>query len=51
MNDAVNGDAAIYRPNNNKKTTSKFFKYKTKIMGSTTADDNMLYAKVVVPLK
>ena len=37
--------------NNNKTTTSKFFDNKTKIIGSTPNNNNILNAKVVVPLK
>ena len=31
--------------------TSKSFEYKTKVIGSTTDDKNILDAEVVVPLK
>ena len=37
--------------NNNKKITSKSFKYKTKLIGSTPNNNNILDAEVVVPLK
>ena len=37
--------------NNNKTTTSKSFKYKTKIIGITPNNENRLNAEVVVPLK
>ena len=37
--------------NNNKKTISKYFKYKTKIIGITPDNANRLKAEVVVPLK
>ena len=35
----------------NKTITSKSFKYKTKLTGSTPNNNNMLDSKVVVPLK
>ena len=44
-----NGDN--YRINNNRTTASKSFKYKTKIVGSTSNDINILDAEVVVLLK
>ena len=37
--------------NNNKKTISKYFKYKTKIIGITPDNANRLKAEVLVPLK
>ena len=37
--------------NNNTTTTSKSFKYKTKIIGITPNNENRLNAEVVVPLK
>ena len=37
--------------NNNKTATSKYFESKTKIIGSTPADDNKLDTEVAVPLK
>ena len=43
-----NNDAGNYRINNKK---SKSLEYKTKITGGTTADNNILDAEVVVPLK
>ena len=46
-----NNDANNYRTNNNKTATSKFFQYKTKVIGRTPNDNNILDAKVVVPLK
>ena len=45
-----NNTAGNYRINNNK-TTSKSFKHKTKIIGSTTANNSRLDAEVVVPVK
>ena len=55
--DEVNGDASEnndadnYRINCNETTTSKFFEYKAKIIGTTPAADNILDTEVVVPLK
>ena len=46
-----NNDANNDRTNNNKTTTRKSFDYKTKIIGSTSDNDNRLNAEVVVPLK
>ena len=43
-----NNDAGNYRINNKK---SKSLEYKTKITGGATADDNILDAEVLVPLK
>ena len=37
--------------NNNKTITSKPFEYKTKLIGSTSKNHNVLDAEVVVPLK
>ena len=53
VNDDVNenNDANNFRINNNKTTTSKFFEYKTKLIGSTPNNDSRLGAEVVVPLK
>ena len=53
--DEINGDAnenngANNRINNNKTITSKSFEYKTKLIGSTPNDNNILDAEVVVPL-
>ena len=39
------------KANNNKAITSKFFEYKTKIIGKTPDDNNTLDSKVAVPLK
>ena len=51
-NDAnENNEAGNYRINNYKTTTSRSFQYKTKIIGSATADNNMLDTKVAVALK
>ena len=36
---------------NNRKTTSKSFEYKAKVIGRTPDDNNTLDAEVVVPLK
>ena len=46
-----NNDADNYRINDNKTITSKSFKYKTKIIGKTVSNNNILNAEVVVPLK
>ena len=52
VNDNANeNNAANNRINNNKTTTSKFFEYKTKIIGRKPADNNTLDTEVVVPLK
>ena len=45
-----NNEADIYRINNSKTKTSKFFKYNTKMIGSAP-DYNALDTKFVVPLK
>ena len=37
--------------NNNKTITRKYFEYKTKIIGSTLKNNNMLDEEVVVPLR
>ena len=39
------------RINNNKTTAGKYFKYKTKIIGNTPNDNDILDADIVVPLK
>ena len=51
VNDASNenNDAGNYRINNNKTTTRKSFECKTKIIGSTPADNNTLDTEVVLP--
>ena len=46
-----NNPAGNYRINNNKTKTSKSFKSKTKLIGSTPNKNNMLNAEVVVLLK
>ena len=53
INDSANenNDANNYRKNNNKTTTNKFFEYKTKIIGRTPNDNNILDTEVVVPSK
>ena len=49
--DEIN-DAANFRINNNKKTKSKSFEYKTKLVGRVpNNNDDRLDAKIVVPLK
>ena len=49
--DANKNNAAYNRINNNKTITSKSFKNKTKLIGSTPNNNNILDAEVVVPLK
>ena len=46
-----NNEASNYRINNNKTIESRSFEYKTKMAGSTSANNNRLDAKVVVLLK
>ena len=51
VNDNANeNNAGNYRINKNKIITSKSFKYKTKIIGSTSNDMNTLDAEVVISL-
>ena len=52
LNDDINenNDACNYRINKSKTKTSKYFQYKTKIIGKTP-DDNTLGREAVVPLK
>ena len=49
--DANENDNANYRINHNKTITSKSFEYKTKIIGTTPANNNTLNTGVVAPLK
>ena len=49
--DIIENNADDSRINNNKAITSKSFEYKTKSIGSTPEDNNILDAKVVAPLK
>ena len=52
INDDENeNDANENMLNNSKTMTSKSFKYKTKIIGTTPDNGNRLNAEVVVPLK
>ena len=52
INDDVNeNNAANNRINNNKAKTSKSFEYKTKLIGTTPDDNNILDAEVVALLK
>ena len=53
MNDDPNkdNDADNSRIKNRKATISKCFDYKTKVIGSTSDDNNILEVEVVVPLK
>ena len=46
-----NNDAGNDTLNNNEKTTSKSFEYKTKIIGRTPDNSSRLDAEVVVPLE
>ena len=50
-NYANENNAGNYRINNNKTTTSRFFEYKTKIIGSTPNNNSTLNTEVVVPLQ
>ena len=51
VNDAANeNNAANFRINNSKTTTSRSFEYKTKLIGGTPANTNRLVAEVVAPL-
>ena len=47
----LNNAAGDYKLDNNSTKTSKFFKYKTNIIGKTSLINNTLHIKVVVPLK
>ena len=48
MNDVANIDDAVKNKiNKNKATTSRSFEYKTKLIGSTSADNNKLDAEVL----
>ena len=51
INDSANenNDTDNYGINNNKTTTSKSFEYKTKIIGRTPNNNNILDAEVIVP--
>ena len=49
--DANENNAACNNINNNKTITSKSFEYKTKVIGRTPNNNNILDAEVVVPLK
>ena len=49
--DANENNAANNHRINNNKTRSKSFEYKTKIIGSTPTNDNILVTEFVVPLK
>ena len=52
INDDTNkNNTANNRINNNKTITSKSFEYKTKLTGSTSNNNNLLDAEVVVPFK
>ena len=49
--DANENNAASNRIKNNKTITCKYFKYKTKLIGSTPNNNNILQTEVVVLLK
>ena len=49
--DEVNDDADENNSGNSKTVTSKSFEYKTKIIESTSANNNTLDTEVAVPLK
>ena len=49
--DANENNAACNKINNSKTTTNKPFEYKTKLIGRMPNKNNILDAKVVVPLK
>ena len=52
VNDSANENANNYKINNNNKTaTTKYFQYKTKLIGSIPNTFSRLNAEVVVPLK
>ena len=51
VNDSANENENNFRINNNKTITSKSFEYKTKLIGSTPNNNNILDADVAVPLK
>ena len=46
-----NNDTNKFRMNKNKTTTSKYFEYKIKVIGTTSNYNKRLDAEVVVPLK
>ena len=50
-NDANENNVACSKISNNKSIASKSFEYKTKMIGSTSNNNNILDAEVVVPLK
>ena len=50
-NNANENNAACNKINSNKRTTSKSFEYKTKLIKKTPNNNNILDAEVVVPLK
>ena len=50
VNDAANEIVAYCKINNRKITTSKYFEYKTKVTGSTSADNSRLDTELVVLL-
>ena len=46
-----NNENGNYKINNNKATLGKFFEYKSKVIGSTPGDGNVLDTETVLPLK
>ena len=48
---AIENNDDVNKINNNKRITSKYFEYKTKIIERTRDNNNKLNAKFVVPLK
>ena len=50
VNDSADVNENNFRIKDNKTTTSKSFEYKTKIIGSTSNNNNILDGKIVAPL-
>ena len=50
VNDSADVNDNNFRIKDNKTTTSKSFEYKTKIIGSTSNNNNILDGKIVAPL-
>ena len=50
MNINANEIEKNYQVNNDKKTTRRSFEYKAKMIGNTSADNNILDTDVAVPL-
>ena len=51
IDSAIENNDDGHKINNNKTITSKSFKCRTKIIGTTPDDNNLLNVEVVVPLK